>query len=578
MQVSFIIPVYNTEYQILKICINSILHCLKAQHELILIDDASSSLTTTEFLKRCNDNPEFNVKVFRNLENSGVSYSLNKGIAESQGSLIAPVDHDDLVIPAGFFAAIRYQKYFSSSWLFTDEQQVDQDGYLVNNFFKPEFSKQLLRSVMYINHLQIFSRELFSQVNGYREGFEGSQDHDLALRMSELVIPRHVPVLGYHWRIQSDTQSRNQFAVSESVTQNSITALAEHFQRQGRQASVTVARAGSSTYRARIVPDSRQKVSVIIPCRLGTKRTVNGKELILLEHCLKYLRETTNGNSSSNHPNQLLEVILVLNYDDNCQNGNQLLEKFGLSGHAIVDQSGFNFARKCNLGAEYSSGDILVFLNDDTQFLTNSWIDPVISLLTEDDVACVGGMLLNEDGSVQSCGDLVGALNANHYVPDPVADNVGDPMQRYVVDHETCSISGAFICCRSTVFSDLGKFNQAFPNSFQDVDFCLRARQQEMRCIISPSIRLLHFESSSREPTVDDETLQMLRTIHASLLSPPDSFQLWRYQPVHIARWFSLHGLLHARQCTKTFIKKSLSNVKRLTTSKPRNKFTTLIH
>jgi GT2 family glycosyltransferase len=576
MQVSFIIPVYNTDYQILKICINSILHCLQGRHELILIDDASSSLATIEFLKRCNDNPEFNIKVFRNSQNCGVSYSLNKGIAESHGSLISPVDHDDLVIPAGFFAAIRYQKYFGSSWLFTDEQQVDQKGYLVNNFFKPEFSKQLLRSVMYINHLQIFSRELFDQVNGYREGFEGSQDHDLALRMSELVTPRHVPVFGYHWRIQPDTQSRSQFAVSESVTKNSITAVAEHFQRQGREASVILARTGSSTYRARILPDPRQNISVIIPCRLGTKRTVNGKSLVLLEHCLKHLRETTRG-SSFNHNDQLLEVILVLNHDDDCQTGDRLLEQFGLPGRAIIDKPGFNFARKCNLGAEYSRGDILVFLNDDTQFITNGWIDPVVSLLTEDDVACVGGMLLNEDGTVQSCGDLVGGLSANHYVPDPVADNVGDPMQRYVVDHETCSISGAFICCRSSIFSNLGKFNQAFPNSFQDVDFCLRARQQQMRCILSPSVRLLHFESSTREPTVDDETLQMLRTIHASLLAPPDSFQLWRYQPVRVVRWFSLHGLLHARQCTKTFIKKTLSNIKRLTSSKPRNTFTTLI-
>jgi GT2 family glycosyltransferase len=576
MQVSFIIPVYNTDYQILKICVNSVLHCLQAKHQLILIDDASSSPGTTEFLERCNVNTNFNIKVFRNSENSGVSYSLNKGIAESQGSLISPVDHDDLVLPAGFFAAVRYQRYFGSSWLFTDEQQVDQKGYLVNNFFKPEFSKQLLRSVMYINHLQIFSRELFNQVSGYQEGFEGSQDHDLALRMSEFVTPRHVPVFGYHWRIQPDTQSRIKFDVSESVTQSSITAVAQHFQRQGQEASVTLARVGSSTYHARITSNSGTKVSVIIPCRLGTKRIVNGQELVLLENCLKHLRETTQ-SSSSNDTNQLLEVILVLNHEDDCEIGKHLLQQFQLSGDAIIDKPGFNFSRKCNLGSDYSRGDILVFLNDDTEIITSGWIDTVVSLLTEDDVACVGGMLLNDDGTVQSCGDVVGALGANHYVPDPVADNVGDPMQRYVVDHETCSISGAFFCCNSRTFTKLGKFNQAFPNSFQDVDFCLRARKKQMRCILSPSIRLLHFESSTREPTVDDETLQMLRTIHSSLIAPPDSYQLWRYQPVRVVRWLSLHGILHARQCTKTFIKKTLSNIKRFTLSQPRNTFTNLI-
>ena len=149
-------------------------------------------------------------------------------------------------------------------------------------------------------------------------------------------------------------------------------------------------------------------------------------------------------------------------------------------------------------------------------------------------------------------------------------------MQRYVVDHETCSISGAFFCCRNSVFSSLDGFSLAFPNSFQDVDFCLRARRQQLRCILSPSIRLLHFESSSREPRVDDETLAMLRTIHADLLSPPDSFQLWRYQPIRV-QWFSYHGLVHARNLIKTTIKKILSNLARLTWPKPRTRFSSLI-
>jgi GT2 family glycosyltransferase len=575
MKISFIVPVYNTDPQILRICINSILHCLQDQHELILIDDASTTSETLEFLSRWSSQFEFPVKLIRNPENCGVSYSLNKGIAISQGSFIAPVDHDDLVIPSALSATTRYQEHFKSPWLYTDEQQVDQKGYLVNNFFKPDFSQQLLRSVMYINHLQLFSRQLFDQIKGYREGFEGSQDHDLALRMSELVTPQHVPIFGYQWRIQPNTQSRKQFTVSESVTNSSLLAISEHFQRGGYRSSVSVARNKSSTYHARIIPDSGQNVSIIIPCRLGTQRLINGQVLTLLEHCLKHLRETTL-DSLSHHGNQLLEVILVLNHDDNLESADHLLEHFGFRGQSIVDESGFNFSRKCNLGAEASRGEILVFLNDDTQFITRNWIDPVVSLLTESDVACVGGMLLNEDGTVQSCGDLVGSWSANHYDPDPLAENVGDPMQRYVVDHETCSISGAFFCCQKSVFSRLDGFSLAFPNSFQDVDFCLRARRQQLRCILSPSIRLLHFESSTREPTVDDETLQMLRMIHGDLLGPPDSFQLWQYQPIRV-RWLSYPGLIHARSRTKAFIKSSLSNLARIIWPKPRTRFSSLI-
>ena len=149
-------------------------------------------------------------------------------------------------------------------------------------------------------------------------------------------------------------------------------------------------------------------------------------------------------------------------------------------------------------------------------------------------------------------------------------------MQRYIVDHETCSISGAFFCCRKSIFSSLGGFSLAFPNSFQDVDFCLRARRRQLRCIISPSIRLFHFESSSREPAVDDETLQILRTIHADLLAPPDSFQLWRYQPVRI-RWFSYQGLPYARNQVKTFTKNLISQILRRVWPKVRTRFKPLI-
>ena len=575
MKVSFIVPIYNAEYRILRICVNSILHCLQDKHELILIDDASPSSQTIEFLSRCSSQSGFPIKLIRNPENCGVSYSLNKGIAESQGDFITPVDHDDLVITSGFSAATRYQQHFRSEWLYTDEQQVDQKGYLVNNFFKPDFSKRLLRSVMYINHLQIFSRDLFDKVDGYREGFEGSQDHDLALRMSEIVTPHHVPTFGYQWRIQPDTQSRKKFAVSESVTNSSCLAISEHFQRLGYRSSVSIARAGTSTYHARIVPDLGENVSVIIPCRLGTTRMVNGSKLILLEHCLKYLRETTFG-SISNYGCRLLEVILIVNHDDDQASADQLLESYGLPGKAIADEAGFNFARKCNLGAEASAGDILVFLNDDTQFITTNWIDSVASLLTEDDVACVGGMLLNEDGTVQSCGDLVGLGSANHYDPDPLPDNAGDPMQRYFVDHETCSISGAFFCCKNSVFSRLGGFSLAFPNSFQDVDFCLRARRQQLRCILSPSIRLLHFESSSREPAVDSETLQMLRTIHSDLLAPADSYQLWRYHPIRV-RWLSFVGAIHFRNLIKGFVKRTLNQFLKLVRPKPRSRYPFLI-
>ena len=123
-------------------------------------------------------------------------------------------------------------------------------------------------------------------------------------------------------------------------------------------------------------------------------------------------------------------------------------------------------------------------------------------------------------------------------------------MQRYIATHETTSVTGAFFCSRKTTFLALDGFNEAFPNSFQDVDFCLRARRKHLRCIIAPNIRLFHFESSSRDPTVDLQTLSALRLVAADMLAPGDPFQLWRYQRVRVP-WFSIGWLIHNRNRLK---------------------------
>ncbi|NBP94987.1 MAG: hypothetical protein EBZ14_11095 [Gammaproteobacteria bacterium] len=173
---------------------------------------------------------------------------------------------------------------------------------------------------------------------------------------------------------------------------------------------------------------------------------------------------------------------------------------------------------------------------------TAGWLSDIVSILNEDDVACVGGLMQNNDRTVQSCGDNVGRDSAVHYVPEVGADGVGDAMHRYLADHETTSISGAFLCTRKSTFEELGGFSEAFPNSFQDVDFCLRARARGLRCITAPGIRLLHFESATRDAKVDYATLSAFRSYHGPGLAGKDPYAFWRYQPIYFSV-FSYNGI-----------------------------------
>ena len=543
MRTSFLIPVYNTDLAILRLCINSALKAAGDEHEVVVVDDASSEAETREFLSRCEASGFDNLTVLRNTENCGVSYSLNKAVENATGDLYAPVDHDDMVVPFGFQQMLWYMKYHGVSWAYSDELQITYKGIPCGFMHKPDFSLQLLRSVMYINHLQLISRDLFHIAGGYREGFEGSQDHDLALRLSERTSPIHVDVIAYLWRRGAISQSVIHGQITDASIQASRRAIEEHFARLALTAQVKsvdvaplpeLSSQPTGTFISRILPQTVPKVSIIIPCRLGTTTTVDGVEITVLAHCLQSIRKSLPVVDSNTLESPPFETILVLNHEDDLETGQQLIAHFDLDGIVVCDETGFNFARKCNLGAQHSSGDILVFLNDDTDIQTSGWTSHVISLLEEDDVACVGGMLLNADRTVQSCGDNVGRNSAVHYAPESIASSVGDMMHRYIADHETTSVTGAFLCCKKDTFIKFDGFSTVFPNSFQDVDFCLRARSRGFRCITSPHVRLLHFESASRNPEVDASTLWLIRKFHPVMMGLVDPFAFYQYEKVRV--------------------------------------------
>ena len=578
MQVSFLIPVYNTDPAVLTLCVNSALKAAADYHQVVIADDASDSAQTLAFLDRCKSAGLANLKLVRSSANAGVSHALNLAAVEASGDLLAPVDHDDVVVTQGFSQTLRCLKYHHAPWVYSDEIQVDANGFLIRRMYKPDYSPQLLRSLMYINHLQLFSRDLFDRVGGYREGFEGSQDHDLALRMCEQVEPVHAEAIAYHWRILDQTQSRSGEQMAAQSVDSAQRAIQEHFDRQQREATVEpvlIQRHPDTepepigVYCSRLKPQRPLSMSVVIPCQLGATKVVNGTRLVLLNHCLQALSRSLLLTNDDNGESPQVQIVLILNAADDPAKAHEAINRYNLDGIAICDQPGFSFSRKCNLGAREASGEILVFLNDDTDMQTPGWADEVASLLADQDVACVGGMLQNVDRSVQSCGDNVGRDSAVHYAPEPNAGDVGDAMHRYLADHETTSVSGAFLCCRRSTFEALDGFSEAFPNSFQDVDFCLRARARGMRCITAPRIRLLHFESATRDAEVDSGTLSALRSFHGPGLAGKDPYAFWRYQPIYFSI-FSYNGLKFRAFVLARILVRVARQIEKSLTTRPR--------
>ena len=165
MRVSFLVPVYNTDPAILALCVNSVLKAANDYHEVILVDDATDRDDTKAFLQRCKDADLDNLQILHNRENAGVSFSLNAAATSASGEFLSPVDHDDVVVSQGFHQMLRSLRYHAAPWAYSDEIQVDAKGFLIQRLYKPDYSPQLLRSLMYINHLQIFSKTIFEKLN-----------------------------------------------------------------------------------------------------------------------------------------------------------------------------------------------------------------------------------------------------------------------------------------------------------------------------------------------------------------------------------------------------------------------------
>jgi glycosyltransferase involved in cell wall biosynthesis len=307
MRISFLVPVYDTDVAVLRLCINSALKAAAEEHEVIIVDDGSHRAETREFLDRSEACGVENLKILRNPQNSGVSYSLNKAAAAATGEFYAPVDHDDMVVTDGVNHMLKYIIYYRSMWAYSDEVQITYKGVPRGFMLKPIYSPQLLRSVMYINHLQLFSAELFNKVGGYREGFEGSQDHDLALRLSEKTIPAHVDVIAYLWRRGMTSQSVHYGEINENSIQASCQALEQHFERLKLTPQVKavtlpahaeLSAQPTGTYISRILPATVPKVSIVIPCKLGTTTMVEGVEVKVLEHCLQSISSSIPNSDS----------------------------------------------------------------------------------------------------------------------------------------------------------------------------------------------------------------------------------------------------------------------------------------
>jgi GT2 family glycosyltransferase len=403
------------------------------------------------------------------------------------GEWVALLDQDDL-LPEHALAVVAatIAEYPEAGLIYSDEDKIDESGARCLPFFKPDWNPELLLGQNYISHLGVYQRALLREIGRFREGYEGSQDHDLALRCVEKLAPtqiRHIPRVLYHWRMVEGSAA----AAAEAkpyAPEAARRAIADHLQRKNVRGKVVACPENREWYRVIYdLPSPWPFVSIVIPTR---------DHVTLLQRCLTSIRKKTDYAP--------IEIVIVDNGSTEPET-HAFLHDLALDARVqiLTDADEFNFSRLINRGARAARGQILAFVNNDVEAEKSDWLREMVSHAVRPEVGAVGARLWYPDGRLQHAGVVLGLHGVaghafQHFLTQPVA-----PMNRtFVLAQNYSAVTAACMVLRKTTFYDLGGFDENLPSNCNDVDFCLRACEAGWQIVWTPYADLIHHESASR--------------------------------------------------------------------------------
>lgn len=481
--ISLLVPVYRTPEIWLRRCLDSVLAQAYPHWELCVADDASPDphvrAVLEEYARR---DPRIRVE-FRE-RNGHIAASSNTALAMARGEYVGLLDHDDELRPHALLAmaeAIVADR--GVRLLYSDEDKIDGDGRRFQPYFKPDWNPDLLLGQNYLCHFSVLHTALAREVGGFREGFEGSQDHDLLLRCSERVDRArivHVPRVLYHWRaIEGSTALRRE--AKDYAADAGARAVADHLARTGRAGRVEQLPHGH--YRVHWqLPAPAPRVAIIVPTR---------DRLPLLRTCVESVFARTD------YP--AFRIVVV---DNGSVEPETLawLEAQRAAGRIEVrrDDQPFNYARLNNAAVAACDDDVVVLLNNDVEVISRDWLAELVSQALRPGVGAVGAMLYYPDDTIQHAGVVLGLGGvANHcYIRQPR----GWPGHgaRAKVVQEMSAVTGACLAMRRDTYLAVGGLDEQLQVAFNDIDLCLRLRERGLRNLWTPFAELYHHESATR--------------------------------------------------------------------------------
>lgn len=513
--ISIVMPVYDVDPCWLRAAIDSVRRQFYPHWELCVVDDASTRADTRQALNEL-ARSDSRIRLRRLRRNLGIAGASNAALRMVSGEYVGLLDNDDELTRDALLEMARTIVNENPDIIYSDEDKLEADGSHGEPNFKPDFNVDYFMSINYVCHFSVLRRKLLRQIGGFRPGYEGAQDYDLLLRATEHDEKvSHIPKVLYHWRKIPGSTAASAEAKPQSWVAGQR-ALAESLSRRQIDA---VAEPGPypNTFRVRRTIKDRPLVSILLPFRDKPE---------LLATCVESILDKTDYTD--------YEVLGIDNgsVEPKTRKLMQHLQDRDPRVRFARHDTPFNFSEINNFAASQARGEHLLLLNNDTEVISPEWLRAMLEHSQRPEVGVVGARLLYPDNYVQHAGVIVGIGGvAGHAHLHEQSDRPGY-FARARLPQNLSAVTFACAMTRRNVFEELGGLNaNELRVAFNDIDYCLRAREAGYLIVYTPFAELYHHESRSRgyEDSPEkqarfSEEVRYMRRRHGDILRRGDPY------------------------------------------------------
>ena len=485
--ISIITPVYNTPPIFLSKYFSSIKNQTYENWEICIVDDGSSNQDTITFLKKMHKEMNGKVQVAFLSKNKGIAFATKKAIKMAKGEFIGLVDCDDELTLNALFEMVRVlNKNRTLDMIYSDEDKIDSNGDYFYPHFKPDWDEDLFLAMMYTCHFSIFRKKMLKNLPILNNKYNGSQDYDLVLRLTEKTDKiYHIPKILYHWRVLEGSTSGSEEAKNYAIKSQYL-AVADALKRRRLKAHIYQSFPGSKQIR-RIKYNIKKnnKVTIVIP---------TAGVIPLLANCLNSIRDKTSYKN--------IDIIIIDNSLDK-QVGNfiSMYRKKMKIRRVVFSEKPFNYSKMINQAVRFANSEYIIVLNDDIVIKSKDWIHSLLEYSQNKKVGVVGMKLIYPStDTIQHAGIALGIYGYCGNIFKNYPENDPGYFGLMKVARNLTAVTFACVMIKKSIYKKVGGLDEKnLPISLNDIDFCLKVKKLGYKIIYTPFAEAYHYEAASKK-------------------------------------------------------------------------------